>query len=396
MRILLFCVLLALTACEPEKNEAIKNIRWGSNADPLNGLTITWTNNGNSDSIQWGYSSSLEKGSSVANKRNGNSKHESFFNYVFDSVMPNSTIHYKLYNSKTNVWGEAMIFKTAPPADTTCFCFLGMGDSRDNMDVWEQIAGLAKTKNAAFTIFNGDIVADGDDHSLWNNWFYAGRHFLQNNLIYHSMGNHDASNVGYYQNTFDLPQVNGSNLYYSFVYGNALFICLNSESANDTAQYNWLKNTLEIQKNNPKIIWKIAFDHRPFYTIGGHANEMDEHFDTWWKAFDDYGVDIICSGHDHMYERSKPINRNVSTNEPVTTYGNCVNEGRCQIVCGGAGAPLYKGKKDWFIEKHSSVHNFVQFQIKGNSLHGTAYSNANTVIDSFTIVKRHAIEKITQ
>jgi hypothetical protein len=45
------------------------------------------------------------------------------------------------------------------------------------------------------------------------------------------------------------------------------------------------------------VKWKIIFFHKPFYTIGTHYGEMDTYFDTWLKAFDDYGVDFVVNGH---------------------------------------------------------------------------------------------------
>ncbi len=386
MKTKLFLATLALAGCISSV-QAIKDIRWGSSGNPLTGLTVTWNNTGTADSISWGYSSSFEQGKSLAVKRAGNASGQNFFKYVFATVTPNATINYKLYDSNTHTWGTAMTYQTAPPVNTNSFCFLGIGDSRDNMTVWGQIATQALAKNADFAIFNGDIVASGGTTSLWDSWFTSGKQFLQNTLVYHSMGNHDATSVPFYKNTFDLPQVSGSNLYYSFTYGNALFICLNSESASDAAQYNWLKSTLQTYQNDTSITWRIVFNHRPFYTIGNHAGEMNAYYTTWWKAFDDYGVDIVCNGHDHMYERTKPINRNVSTTAAVTTYGSGTGQGRCEIVCGGAGAPLYTGTTSWFIQKYSSSYNFINFCVNGKSLHGTAYSNTNAVIDTFTINK---------
>ncbi len=68
---------------------------------------------------------------------------------------------------------------------------------------------------------------------------------------------------------FTLP---GEETYYSFNYGNAVFICLNTEDSDNTAQYNWLLSKLEENKDQT---WKIVFFHRPFYTSPSHVGEMD-------------------------------------------------------------------------------------------------------------------------
>src|SRR5688572_13324983 len=85
---------------------AINQIRWGSSGDPLNGLTITWSNTGAADSIKWGYTSAYEKGSFSGIKRNGYTSGTSFFKHTFPSpITPSSTIYYSLYDSGTKGWG---------------------------------------------------------------------------------------------------------------------------------------------------------------------------------------------------------------------------------------------------------------------------------------------------
>ena len=364
---------------------AIQQIRWGSSGDPLTGLTVTWRNSGTADSIRWGYTSSFEKGGFLGNKRNGYAEY--FFKYTFPLVNPSSTIYYKLFDSNTNSWGTQKTFTTATASNTTNFSFCVLGDSRNGVSVWNQISTLANASKTDLSIFNGDIVDVGSSASEWDSWFNNGASYLENNIVYHALGNHDASSVPTYQNNFELPKVNGSNLYYSFTYGNALFITLNSESPADQAQATWLVNTLATASANPNIVWKVVSFHKPFYTIGTHTGEMNSYFNTWWKAFDDYGVDLIVNGHDHMYERTKPINRTISTTSPVSTYGSGPGQGRCQIVCGGAGAPLYSGSPTWAIEKYQSTYNFCRFRINGYTLTDTTFDNNGNVIDVFSIVK---------
>jgi hypothetical protein len=364
---------------------AIKHIRWGSTNNPLEGLTVTWKNTGTADKIKWGYTTTYEQGTYLAAARNGYT--DTFFSYAFPTVTSNTTIYYQLFDAATNVWTSEKTYQTAPPVNATDFSFLAIGDSRSGMSVWNQVAALAHTKTPDFTVFNGDIVNNGGSNSDWDNWFDNGKTFIENNLVFHSMGNHDAASVPTYQNVFDLPKstpVGGTNLYYSFTYGDAVFISLNSEDPSNSTQYNWLVSTLQANAGKK---WKIIFFHRPFYTIGKHAGEMNNYFNTWWKAFDDYGVDLIINGHDHMYERTKPLNRKISTSTPVTEYGSEPGQGRCQIVCGGAGAPLYSGTQTWFIEKFQSKYNFCKFDVTANSICNTTFDNNGNTIDSFCLTK---------
>lgn len=115
---------------------------------------------------------------------------------------------------------------------------------------------------------------------------------------------------------------------------------------------------------------------------------MDQYRSTWWKAFDDYGVDVVLGGHLHYYLRSKPINLNVSTDSAVDEYGSCPMQGRLQVISGNIGAPLLETGSGWFIEKNVSTMNYTKFEINGHVLKMNAYNISGTLIDSVTIHKQ--------
>lgn len=392
MKTKIYILALSLLAFSLHTLAQVKHIRWGTNTSPLKDLTITWRNTGTTDSIQWGYTTGLEKNRITGVKRAGYSGN--FFNYNFGTVRPSSIIYYKIYDSSTKKWGSLKQFKTAPDEQKNDFSFAGIGDSRDGMSAWTKVSNQANGRyKTDFTVFNGDIVADASVASQWDSWFNAGSAYLENNLVLHALGNHDAKGTPTFLNNFESPVVNGQSLYYAVRYANAIFITLNSEDPNNTAQYNWLKTTLAAASSDPHIQWKIVSFHRPFYTVGSHAGEMDNQFSTWWKAFDDSGVDLVLNGHDHMYERSKPINRNISKTTPVAKYGSGPKEGRCEIVCGGAGAPLYSGTANSFVEKLvTNKNHFCKFNIHtlpngGTEMCDSTFDADGKLIDNFCITK---------
>lgn len=367
-----------------------KHIRWGTTKNPLEGLTISWTNStsATTDQIKWGYTTNYEQGTSNVSSRSGySSSTNKFFSFTFPGVLnANATIYYSLYDSVSGVWSAQKNYTTSPALNTSSFSFAAVGDSRTNVGVWNTISTLTNNRNPAFVVFNGDIVDTGSSASQWNAWFDNGSNLIGNKLILHAQGNHDVASASYYQNIFDLPKNNTpqTELYYSVDYGETIFICLNSESPSDVTQYNWLKSTLAA---NASKKWKIISFHRPFYTVGPHAGEMDAYWNTWFKAFDDYGVDLILTGHDHLYERFKPINRNVSTTSPVANYGSLPTEGRCQVVCGGAGAPLYTAGSSSFLQAFKSDYHYVMFDVTSTSMCGTVYDDTNVAIDNFCLNK---------
>ena len=183
-----------------------------------------------------------------------------------------------------------------------------------------------------------------------------------------------------------MPENNiGTEFYYSFTYGNAIFICLDTEEdktpTESSVQYNWLKETLAANQDKT---WKILLFHRPFYTTGEHKGEMDYKMDTWFETFDQYGVDLIFNGHDHMYERTKPVQKD---GKVVSEYGSGETQGRCQVVCGGAGAPLYDtGTADW-LETGSKKHHYCKISIDDNQLKMEVFDVNNTRFDEVTLKK---------
>src|SRR5581483_9771237 len=100
-------LLLALVAIAVsfQASATISQIRWGTTKDPLNGLTVTWSNTGTKDSIKWGYTTSYEKGKFVSTSRTGYTSGTLFFKYTFPTVTGSSTIYYSLYDSKAKTWG---------------------------------------------------------------------------------------------------------------------------------------------------------------------------------------------------------------------------------------------------------------------------------------------------
>lgn len=191
---------------------------------------------------------------------------------------------------------------------------------------------LNETKKLDFVLASGDVTAYGTEYELWEALY--GMDFVANMPFTITPGNHDYYNrqakvvsISYFNSVTNNPK-NGAkgviNSSYYFKYGNALFISLNSEEAAGDAtlrqnQINWLN---EITANNPAD-FIIAFTHRPFYTgdgdNAGQARDMRSYFQA---IFDNTGVDLVLSGHNHVYARSYQIYDSQKVTEPGmgTTY----------------------------------------------------------------------------
>ncbi len=226
---LFLCLIFAI-----QLNYSQDRIHWGSTDDPQNGLTITWQSIGTSDQIKWGYTASYEQGVFIGIRRNGYSGY--WYDYTFPTVNTNSTIYYSIFSNST--WTSEMTFQTSVSTSSTNISFIAGGDSRTNLGDWETAADKLATESVDFHLFLGDHVNLGSSTTDWNNWYNRGSSFLENTLIYHTGGNHDYGTI--YKNQFVLPD---DERWYSFEFGNTLFICLFSEGYFST-QHTWLVNEL--------------------------------------------------------------------------------------------------------------------------------------------------------
>ncbi len=114
--------------------------------------------------------------------------------------------------------------------------------------------------------------------------------------FYASLGNHDNSNQRYYK-----PFNMDGKRYYSYKQGNAEFLALDSNYM-DPQQLDWLKKQL----SGSSATWKICYFHHPLYSHGrDHGPDLDLR-KLVEPIFEESGVNVVFSGHEHSYERLKP------------------------------------------------------------------------------------------
>lgn len=386
----LICILLTVSSvC------AVEHVRWSSRNTPLNGLTVSWSSDEESNTIRWGVTPRYEKGSFKPGREDNYREGKYVFSYTFPSPLdPATTLYYEILEKGRVV--VAKMFRTASTDDgSSKFSFIVGGDSRSKYKytepvAWGGVASVLKTLRPDFWLYSGDIAYYGglegnrDGKLHYDNWYEYGEEFIESALIYHCYGNHDQGPI--YPVQFPQPNVEPAK-YYSFEKGNTLFIALDSQAASDEKQYAWLVDTLE----NHSKTWVVIWFHKPFFTGSKHPDDMDEYRDTWWKAFDDFGVDVVLGGHCHNYMRSKPINLNMSDSVSVSRYGDGPGEGRLQIVGGGFGAPLSAPSVGWFVEKTARAYHYSLFEMDGDTLNYTAVRTDNgEVIDRLTLTKNGA------
>jgi hypothetical protein len=92
---------------------------------------------------------------------------------------------------------------------------------------------------------------------------------------------------------------------YSFDYGDAHFLCLDSNryvDPNDAALQAWMTRDLE----STDAIWKFVVYHHPAFNVGNEHYDI-QHMRMRAPLLESQGVDIVLSGHEHTYQRAKPM-----------------------------------------------------------------------------------------
>jgi predicted phosphodiesterase len=114
--------------------------------------------------------------------------------------------------------------------------------------------------------------------------------------FYASLGNHDNQSNRFYK----FYNMDGQR-FYTYVKKDVRFFVLDTDFL-DPPQRTWIENALK-SATEP---WKICYFHHPLYSDGKtHGSSVDLRV-ILEPLFLKYGVNVVFSGHDHIYERIKP------------------------------------------------------------------------------------------
>jgi hypothetical protein len=92
--------------------------------------------------------------------------------------------------------------------------------------------------------------------------------------------------------------------YYSYEYGQWFILAVNSEIEVDegSEQLDWLRH--ELRSTDRRCI--MAYFHRPRFASGHYGT--DDRVEDLFLTLYEHGVSIVLNGHEHHYERMKPLN----------------------------------------------------------------------------------------
>jgi len=347
-----------------------------------------------------------------------------------DGLKPATRYFYSFGDASALTEADDQFFVTAPKTGATDEVRLWvLGDFGNSSQTQAEVrdAVLKQARRPDVWLWLGDnAYSNGKDEEFEKHVFdvYGKTHF-KNLPFYPIPGNHD---YGGQRTNFDIPYFNlftmprageaggvpsGSESYYAFDYGNVHVVALDSYGKLDgthmlwdTAgrQVEWLKKDLAANKQP----WTVVMLHHPPYTKGSHDSDREKDLvairENLVPILERYRVDLVLSGHSHVYERTHPIRGHygrVNTFEPKhivsAAAGNTteyrVGNGQQGIIYIVAGSGGQRGGQaaGWpmpaAVYSNNTEGGSLLIDVKKNRLHVRWLCQDGNVRDDFSLVK---------
>jgi uncharacterized protein (TIGR03437 family) len=255
------------------------------------------------------------------------------------------------------------------------FQFLVFGDSGDGSSHQLKVAQQMVKEQPNFVIHVGDIAYESGTYSEFTaNYFEYYFTLMRQACFFTIAGNHE-----YYTNNsapylaYAAPPTNNSPVafdegrYYSFDWAGIHFVAIDANllvptvpqfASAQARMLAWLENDLATSQ----AMWKIPFFHQTPYPISQH---VDDPIDIAARnllvpIFERHGVQLVLSGHEHNYQRSKPLRGGVPV--PAGTPGTVY------MVSGGGGGVLHPVSPQPFLDQQASMWHYLRVSVDGPKL----------------------------
>ena len=422
-----------------------------------NSVVVRWQTSVPTDS-KVSYGAGL---ATVATNATSSTEHEVAISGLAVNTLYNYQIGYSVPTTFNFPTDAQTFFKTALPIGTTTdFTAWVTGDfgtgNTGQLDVRNSYLNYANNptplaKKADIWLWLGDnAYADGTPNEYTATVFSIYPDIMKNTPIFSSVGNHDYANFGdspgkphplpYHDNheyfkVFSMPttaQLGGvasnTKRYYSYDYGNVHFIVLDSYGVvtdNTTnPMYLWLQS--DLMANTKK--WIVCYFHHAPYSMGTHNSDLRFSMINMRQYFvpllESYKVDLVLSGHSHVYERSylikghdgiestlnsaMKINSTLGNVAPYYVKSIVTGHGTVYAVCGNSGQggvvsgidfPNTVGTNgyphDAMAVSDKDHYGSMILTFRNNEIEGKYLQSDGTIADNFKIIKNSCVAGVT-
>lgn len=285
-----------------------------------------------------------------------------------ESLQPATQYKYRVVHEaegQSPIKSRIAWFQTWPdgPAPIT---FIAYGDTRTSPETHAVIASRFEQYHPAFILFTGDAIGIlGDPYEQWERQFFEPLEAVMGATpLFFARGNHDGPPEEMLR-WFDTP---GGQTWYSFTCG-PVHVAVVDCYVDESEFRDWLDRDLA----EARAPWKIVMYHNPTFDFGGHLSHWGRDL---LGIFAKHEVDLVLSGHSHLYERFVPLRLDASSDH-ATTF----------VTTGGGGARLYQIAPHPLLVKADSIHHYCVFEADSDRLAMRALTPLGQEIDRFTLTK---------
>lgn len=374
----------------------INNVMATPTADPYKGKGFTWMSSplaNDKTVIQFARKNDYEKNRSLENVL-GTSSNQVFSGeqditkngivrvteVTLTGLQQGTTYVYRVGDGEN--WSKLQEFSTLQRKQSFEFAVLGDTQSPSDLSLFNQILGDLSKKDLAFMIHVGDLIDEAAKFKQWDDTLGMMSEYskIRSTDLVAALGNHEYmgdADGHLAKSIFNAPE-NGPDVdkggTYSVDYNNIHISVLGFTSDAEVLnqQLEWLKQDV---KNSDKP-WKILVTHKPpYYTNPFGGNEIMK--EKLPPVVDELGIDIVFSGHDHSYGRTKKIKA-----------GQEDANGTVYVVAGTTGNKHYDAVADEKFDfvNMDNIAVSIQAKVDKNQINFTTITSEGEVIDQFTVI----------
>lgn len=253
-------------------------------------------------------------------------------------------------------------FRVPHESDVTRFLYLGDVQFQESMEEYEEWGQMVRRAyrehpDLDFAVIGGDLVNSPGELSQWEAFLEACDVFAKLPLVTVA-GNHEGVHSNYtYQKLFALPddaeEDQSGEEFYSLDFGNVRMLMMDSSFLTEERRQSmgkdaWAKEEQRVEAwirsrtGSCEKPWLAAVIHHPVYGMHDEDTVSPQIRRLWAPLLETGGVRIVFSGHQHLYQRTRPIHGvvylmgNSGQRESRFFHGNNLPEYTQQIYDRGA------------------------------------------------------------
>jgi predicted phosphodiesterase len=339
------------------------------------GVAVTWYTETTGEGRVRFFSDSDQTGEVMA--PSGALRHEA----TLTGLVPNMRYSYRLYSASgplTAASGEVEFAFRAPDPNAMRFVVFADCGSGSAGQLALARAIAAEPVAPQFVMLAGDVVYPPADAAGWDARFFATYRALLPALRFYAVaGNHDFEVFGgrLFYEFFTLPRNGAPGLAPESSYwlerGGALLIAHDTNQTAPVLRQHAIPWHNEVARR--ESTFRIVVQHHSLFTSGPNFMEppVPELRQLLAPLYTASGVDVVFAGHDHFYERTRPI------------------AGVVSVTTGAGGATLYPRvtQSDFTAAFANDRHSYTYVDVNERTLTLRQMDLEGRTIDSATLTK---------